>query len=354
MDYKIIKDEEGFLAEKEAWTALYHEKSALGTVTPFQSWEWCYYWWKYREDKDSLFIVKAFSERRIEGYAPLIVKNSMVEFIGGRDMDYGRFLIRDNYMVFIQGVISEIEKNKYGFALQEMASSDTQLHITQKCLENHKKYLCHKTTRTSFIDIKNHTSIEDYCLTLSGKFRKQLRKSAANNVVIKKAVVTNEVLIILQDIFADRQKERGGSNRLEWAMPIIKELSINDLIEIYIAYVDEKAAAYHVCFNNKFARYVWLIAHRHEYEKLNLGKLMRYHILRASFDEGYNQLNNMRGDYPYKMEWNVELDTNYTVYVYPTRWKYMKSKMIFWLRPKVKKIVYGNKLLKRFYKKHAK
>lgn len=352
MEYKIIRTEAAFVAEKENWIELY--KQAKDT-TPFQSWEWCYTWWKYREKANPLFIVKAFSGKKIEGYAPLVVKNGTVEFIGGRDMDYGRFLIdtKSNSLKVVKCFLEAIDKEKFEIAFQEMSSGNMQLHAVQKALESHKYYYVKKTTRTSFIPISNYRTIEEYVDTLSGRFRKSLRKVNEGKLQFEKADISETTLAVLEKIFRSRQEYRGGSKDLTWAIPIIKDLGKMGIIEVYFARLDGTPVAYHIVFSDLKKKYIWLIAHDSVADQYRPGRFLRYNILRVCFEQGMQEMNNMRGDYGYKLEWNVDLDTNYTIYVFRSYVKYIQCKFRFWVRPKLKKIVYNSEFLKRMYKKYA-
>ncbi len=355
MEFKIIREEEGFLAEKESWTALYQSNAFHGGMTPFQSFEWCYNWWKYREDKDSLFIIKAFTCGKIEGYAPLIVRDKMVEFIGGRDMDYGRFLINDSPFETIAGFINVIKEQKYGFALQEMAARDTQLHIVQRLLEKEKKYLSHRTTRTMYIETAVYPSFEGYLKTLSSAMRnKTIKVAFKKGITMRKEKYCAELQEDIRRIYTSRQTVRGGAGSIEWAFPILEELCSKDLAEIYVASVEEKNIGFLVSLVGKYGKNIWLVAFDVEYSSYFPGQMLFYQAIKDGFEEGCSVVDFMRGDYDFKARWNAQLDSNYTVYVFRKRLRYWKSKFKFWIRPKLKKIVYGNKVLKKWYKKHAK
>ncbi len=355
MEFKIIRDEEGFLAERENWTKLYKENKFHTGVTPFQSFEWCFNWWKYREDKDSLFVIKAFTCGKIEGYAPLIVRNKRVEFIGGRDMDYGRFLINDSPFETISGFIEVIQKEKYGFALQEMCARDTQLHIVQRLLEKQKKYLLHRTTRTMYVETGAYSCFESYSSTLSGALRKKLKKSATKyGITISKEKYSEALKEDIERIYESRQSVRGGASSIEWAFPIISVLSEADFLEIYIARMDNTAIGFSVCILGRYSKNIWLSAFHMDYECYDIGKILRNQIIKDGFTENLEMIDFMRGDYDFKTSWNAQIDSNYTVYLFRKRGAYWKAKFKFWIRPKLKKIVYGNKTLKKWYKKHAK
>ncbi len=355
MEFKIIRDEQGFLAEKENWTKLYNENKFHMGVTPFQTFEWCYAWWKHREDKDSLFIIKAFTNQKIEGYAPLIIKNKMVEFIGGRDMDYGRFLINDSPFDTISGFINVIKENGYGFALQEMASRDTQLHIVQRILEKEKKYLLHQTTRTMFVETKIYGCFDSYFKTLSSALRQKTIKPALKcGITMHKEGFCEELKQDIKKIYQSRQTVRGGASSIDWAFPVLEELMRFDLAEIYVAKHQDKRIGFLVSLTGRYGKNVWLVAFDVNYSFCYPGQMLFYQAIRDGFEEQVPVIDFMRGDYDFKSRWNAQIDTNYTVYVFPKRIQLWKNKFKFWIRPKLKKIVYGNKTLKKWYKKHAK
>ncbi len=355
MEFKIIRDEEGFLAEREAWTNLYNSNSFDRGVTPFQTWEWCFTWWKHNEEKDSLFIIKAFTCGKIEGYAPLVVKNKMVEFIGGRDMDYGRFLINDCPFETISGFINVIKENGYGFALQEMASRDTQLHIVQRILEKEKKYLAQRTTRTMYIETAAFISFETYLKSLSAAMRnKTIKYAFKKGITMEKEAYNDALKEDITRIYASRQTVRGGAGSIEWAFPVLEELSNDNLAEIYVAKIEDKKIGFLVSLRGRYGKNIWLVAFDVEYSSCFPGQMLFYEAIKDGFEEGCPVIDFMRGDYDFKARWNSALDTNYTIYVFPKRIQYWKSKFKFWIRPKLKKILYSNKRLTKWYKKHAK
>ncbi len=356
MEFKVITTEEEFLAEREAWTNLYNANEFHCGVTPFQTWEWNFYWWKNREEKDSLFIIKAFTGKSVDGYAPLIVKKKMVEFIGGRDMDYGRFLIKNRFFETISGFLDVVQKHKLGFALQEMCARDTQLHIVQRCLEGQRKYLVRRTTRTLYVETKCFVNFEDYLKTLSSAMRAKTIKVALKqgyelNIEPFNQEIKNEIV----RIYTSRQTVRGGATDIEWSFPVLDGLNESGLVEVYIARAQGKAIGFLISLKGRYGKNVWLTAFDVEYSSTFPGQLLFYQVLKDGFAEGCQVVDFMRGDYDFKARWNAELDTNYSIYVYRNTFKYLKYKFWYWFRPKLKKLLYALKIKgRRKRKKHAK
>ncbi len=356
MEFKVITTEEEFLAERETWTNLYNQKKLTGSVTPFQTWEWNFYWWKNRENKNSLFIIKAHNCNDIEGYAPLVVKKKMVEFIGGRDMDYGRFLIKNRFFETIGGFIDVIKKYRYGFALQEMNAKDTQLHIVQRYLEGQRRYLVRRTTRTMFVEINSFSSFGEYLNTLSVSMRKKLRNMPQKHgIIISRENYSDALKKEITTIFESRQTVRGGSKDISWAYPILENMSKCELLEIYVARIKGIAAGFSICFKGYKSKHIWLSAFHMDYETCHTGKVLRCQVIRDGFEEGCNVIDFMRGDYDFKTSWNAQIITNNTIYLYRNTFKYLKYKFWYWFRPKLKKLLYTLKIKgRKKRKKHAK
>ena len=352
MEYKIITDEQGFLNEKETWNSIC---KAMPDSTPFQTWEWSYIWWKNNEPEDSLYIIKAFQNSKVYGYAPIVVKDNNAEFIGGRDMDYGRFIVFEKEMPVIEGFLDLLLSKKFSLSLQEMNSRNTQLHMVQKILENKKKCLVHQTTRTSYVDILRYKDFSEYYKLLSQSMRNKTIKVGLKKCFdIKKEPVTNALLSEIEDIYINRQDVRGGAADISWSFPIICQMNSAGLLNVYIARDGNQAIGFLVSMFYNNSQFIWLVAFKNEYKNSFPGQLLFYKSVKDGFDESNAKVDFMRGDYDFKMRWECSLDTNYSVFVYNSWLKYKKSKMWFALRPKIKRFVYNHKAIKRMYVSRAK
>lgn len=354
MEYKIITDEQGFLNEKETWNSIC---KAMPDSTPFQTWEWSYIWWKNNEPEDSLHIIVAFDGKTIFGYAPIVVKNNCAEFIGGRDMDYGAFVVAYKTVEVINGFLETLFNSNYSLALQEMPSMSEQIHITEKFLEKKKRFIKHKTTRTAYIDVKKYDSFDMYYKQISGNMRnktnKLLRKAEKEGLVVKKEIVTEEVLNEIENIYKIRQIKRGGAADITWSFEEISGLTKEGIAEVYMARKAEDSVAFLVCLKTDDTIYTWLMAITAEAERLFPGQLLNYTVIKEAFDNNLLKIDFMRGDYDFKMRWGTTVSTNYTMFVYKNWVNYKKSKMWFAIRPKLRDFLYNHESLKKVYKKHA-
>lgn len=352
MELKIITTEEELLAEKESWTALCEK---MQNSTPFQTWEWNYLWWKLNEPQESLLILKAYENKDVYGYAPLTRKDGVISFIGGRDMDYGRFVLAKKEMTVIELFLEYLLKQKEMLMFQEMASGDCQLHFMQKALETKKHYLAYRTTRTSTVDIQKYSDFKEYCSYLSHNMRnRMIKKGLKEGISLQQEEVTDTLLVEIQDIFSVRQDERGGSKDFSWAIEAIKALVEKNMLVVYMARKEETPIGFLVVFLHKNGYYLWLTAFNEICQEARPGQLLNYQVLKDAFEQGKTKVDFMRGDYDFKMRWECALDSNYTICIYRSRFARWKKKVALKWRPRLKKIVYSNRFLKRFYKKHAK
>ena len=351
MDYKIITTEDAFLAERETWTEICGK---MTNPTPFQTWEWNYIWWKNNEPEDSLYILKAFEGKKVFGYAPLLLKDGWVEFIGGRDMDYGRFVVCHKAIPVIEGFLGLLLDKKYSIRLQEMAAGDTQLHIVQKALDKQRGYLCYATTRTMWVQTEKYASFEEYFSLVSQSMRnKTIKAGLKKGVRLAQEEVTDKLCEEIQEIFANRQEVRGGSRDISWAIRVIKQMNGQGLLDVYTARVGDEAIGFLVAMKYQDSVYIWLVAFKGEYKDCFPGQLLFYETIKDGFAEGKDKIDFMRGDYDFKARWECALDSNYTVCIYRSRFARFKKKTALKWRPRLKKIIYGNGLLKRIYKKYA-
>ena len=353
MDYKIIKDEKAFIDEKIDWNNIMNR---MENSTPFQTWEWNYIWWKHNENPESLFIIKAFEGRQIYGYAPIVIKNNTAEFIGGKDMDYGKFVVVEKAMSIIEGFIKILLEQGVSLALQEMPARDSQLHIVERVLENRKRYLVHRTTRAAYVNMFQYHSFDDYFKLLSKSMRnKTIKVGLKKNLELRKERVTDELMLELREIYSDRQEARVGESTIDWAIDVIKDMNEAGLLNIYIARNKEEneAVGFLVSMISKNKQYIWLVAFKQEYKNCFPGQLLFYQVIKDGFEDKNESVDFMRGDYDFKMRWECELDSNYTVYCFRHFSDFWKHKLFFLWKPRVKKIVYSHSWLERMYKRYA-
>lgn len=352
MHYKIIRDEQAFLDERENWADFLE---GIQEKTPFQTWEWNYIWWKSNESVDSLYIIKAFEGKEIYGYAPFVVKNHTIEFIGGRDMDYGGFVVCRKEIKVIEGFLEHVLQQGYALALQEVPSRSTQLHILQKLLENRKHVLVHKTTRTIYVETWKYAGFEDYLQSLSASMRsKTIKVGLKQEFDLNIEKITEKLLQEIREIYTDRQDVRGGSPDITWAFPVLQQMEQEKLLDVYIARKDGVAVGFLAVMRYCGVRYLWLTAYKQAYRNQFPGQMLFYKVLEDGFAEGNLRVDFMRGDYDFKMRWDCSIDTNYTVYLYNSWLPYHKRRVFSWLKPRMKKWIYTNKLLERLYTKYAK
>lgn len=350
MDYKIITDEAGFLAEKENWNAIC---ARMEDATPFQSWQWNYYWWKHNEPADSLFIIKAFEGKQVFGYAPLVISSKEICFIGGRHFDYGMFVCaerkREIFDLFLKVLLETRKKRRIVFSC--IPATSEQFSLFKEFAEENRKAAFREQVSTANVRLTEYDGFKGYLQAISASLRKKAIKPCIKaGVQFQLEEYTDEVWQQILEIFSSRQEQRSSAEKLEWAAPVVQALQKEGLLKIGSLWHEGKRCAYLVFFEDNKAYYVWLTAF-HQTDNLRLGHFIRYHLVNLAFENGKKAVDMMRGAYEYKKHWDCNVAYNYECVVFGNsaqRNAYM-VKMKF--KNKVRKIVYGNDRLTALYKK---
>ena len=131
MEIKVIVQEEKFLEIKDKWNEIV---SHMKVSSPFQTWEWNYNWWCQVENKEcELLIIEAFEGKSVYGYAPFIIKEKDIEFIGDKHFDYGAFICaerkREIIQLFLKHAVEMARERKLQVALKCFTEKGDQLEI---------------------------------------------------------------------------------------------------------------------------------------------------------------------------------------------------------------------------------
>lgn len=350
MDYKIITDEAGFLAEKESWNALC---ARMEDKTPFQSWQWNYYWWKHNEPADSLFIIKAFEGKQIFGYAPLVCDEKEIRFIGGKHFDYGMFVCgerkREVFDLFLKASLELRKKREMVFSC--IPAGADQFSLFKEFAEGNRKVAFREQVSTANVRLTEYSGFDGYLQAISASLRKKAIKPCIKaGIQFQIEAYSDEVWQEILRIFSDRQEQRASSENLDWAAPVVRSLQEESLLKISTLWYEGKRCAYLVFFEDSKAYYVWLTAFN-QTENLRLGHFIRYHLISLAYENGKKTVDMMRGAYEYKKYWDCNVAYNYECVVFRNSAQRNVYLLKMKIKNKVRKIVYGSKRLTALYKK---
>lgn len=324
MEIRIIKDINGFQALEEAW-------NELSSVTPIKSafltWTWLYSWWNvYGKDKN-LWLLTAWSEESLIGIAPLMLEKrkkgvAKLEFLvslGTPQSDIGGFLYNPKY----PEVIDEFMKS----LLAEHAKWDVlELNVLNKAGLEHKSifhfynpntfYLKEEENEHFFVILEKDWDILSN--RLSKKFMHNLRRAVRlaeelGAVELRhysgKSVTTNLVKELI-DINQHSHYPRLYNSQKE--QELLFELIRNggdykNWLDIYILNINRHAVAYEYGFVYEGRFESWRSGFNTNLpQNISIGKLLALKVIQTCILEGYREIDFLRGDEAYKLEWKPE------------------------------------------------
>lgn len=350
MDYKIITDEAGFLAEKENWNAIC---ARMEDKTPFQSWQWNYYWWKYNEPADSLFIIKAFEGKQVFGYAPIVVKKKTAQFIGDRHFDYGMFVCaerkREIFDLFIKVLLEKQGKKRISLCC--IPAICDQFSLFKESALASKKIAFREQVSTANVHLTEYDGFEGYLQAISASIRKKAIKPCIKaGISFQLEDFSEEVWQAVGEIFADRQEQRTAVGDLEWAKPIVRDLQAEGILKIATLWYEGERCAYLIYFENSEKYYIWLTAFK-QTGSYRLGHFVRYHLIQEAYQNSKHTVDMMRGAYEYKKHWDCNVAYNYEYKVFGSAIGRNVYLLKMAIKMKIRKTVYASTGLTALYKK---
>ncbi|MCR5665027.1 MAG: GNAT family N-acetyltransferase [Oscillospiraceae bacterium] len=353
MEAKIITTEQGFLSLKDSWTALLER---MHDATPFQTWEWNYYFWKYHPEE--LMIIIAVQNKYVYGIAPLVKRNGIIEFIGDKHFDYGEMICAekksDVFDVIFDEIDAQCKKDGFTYWLKNIPVWSSQYVLFRERARSCKRVLCRELVSTAGIYLSEYGTFDRYLMSISASLRKKSIKPCQNAGVQYSIEPFSEPLwSSIEQIYEARMEDRIGVSKLDWAKEIVRELSNLGLLRIGMLRYREEYIAFTIyyCFGKKIC--IWLTAFK-TMEGYGFGNYLRYCLIRSAFENGVETVDLMRGAYDYKKQWDANISYNveirsFRIPVYKTLYS-----IKMYLRSFLRDIVYGNSLFKSIYQRLSK
>ncbi len=351
---KVISNENDFIEAKERWMELYKNMSYS---TPFQSWDWNYFWWKNHQGGE-LFILEAIEVKKSYGFMPLIIEGNEVKLIGDKHFDYGLIIMVEKKKTVFDLLLNHIfdlcKKRKLTFKFLNIPIACNQFALFKELASFNKKVAFREIVPTAYINIQEYRTIDSYLLAISSSLRKKaIKPCIKENIIFQIEEYSEELWIDIERIYCVRQQERIGVSTLAWAKDVVKDLSAQGLLKIATLKKLDERVAFTMLFNDKQKFYTWLTAFARMGE-LGLGHFMKYNVIEKAYQEGVSVVDMMRGAYDYKKEWDCNVTYNYEFILFRNRIKKRLYLIKQSLRKKLRNFVYGSRFLKRLYQKKSK
>ncbi len=356
MELRLIDKEEKFYNSKDNWNAIVNN---MKIKSPFQSWDWNYNWWYTIENKKcELLIIEAFEDKNIFGYAPLVIKNKTIEFIGDKHFDYGSFICAERKREIIQLFFNYIcilsKQRRLNIALKCFSEKGDQLGIIREIIDDIPNSLVRKEVDTANLNLLEYENFDGYLKAISSSLRKKAIKPCLKaNITYQLEEYSDTLWADIVKIYDDRQGDRVGVSTLEWARPIVKELNRSGILKISTLIYESNRVAFLIFFEFGCNNYIWLTAFK-KIKKLQLGHYVRYCLIERAYREAIDVVDMMRGAYDYKKQWDCNVASNYEIIIFTSLWRKIKYIVYKKGRKVIRDLVYDNSFLYNFYKRHSK
>ncbi|MCP4141125.1 MAG: GNAT family N-acetyltransferase [Chloroflexi bacterium] len=315
-----ISEREEFRKLKDSWDALLAQNHRQSS---FITWEWLFSWWEIYGQKDQLWLVTAWQDEELVGIIPLARNKERIKGINFRTLESLGSPQRDVSAILVKNMDEKIITAMAEYLLAQKKQWDTVVlaYYTQNDPVLNALRLAFQKAGYEGVDKFSEQFYlplagdwPSFHATLSRNFRKNLRRAtssakkkgivslkhykgkAANWPIFEKIVALNQYGNF--PIIYNSQKEQEFHKKL---LEVMQEKAIFD---IFLLYIDDKLVAYEYGFTYGQRYESWRAGYDTRYDpKVSSGKLLAQLSIEKSFELGYQEVDFLRGDEPYKLGW---------------------------------------------------
>lgn len=323
-EIRVITKLEDFKSLEKQWNQLL-KKSPVRSA--FLTWTWLYSWWNtYGTDKQ-LWIVSTWHDGTLTGLAPLMLETrrkgvsslKVLVNIGTPQTDAGGFLFQKDDPSVVDRIVEFIlsEKAEWDILEVNILLSAGQERASLTRLINPKEIFM-KIEENEHFFVPLTEDWETFSKRLSKKFMHNLRRATrlANDLGtvdlhhITSDKVKPELVQELIDINKHAHFPRLYNSPLE--QKLLFELIKNggdqtNWLDIYILNINEKPIAYEYGFVYEKRFESWRSGFdTNTPQQISVGKLLSMNVFETCIQEGYHEIDFLRGDEAYKLEWKPE------------------------------------------------
>lgn len=323
-EIRVINNLEDFKLLETHWNQLL-EKSPIRSA--FLTWTWLYSWWNTYGTSKQLWIVTVWHDDTLTGLAPLMLETrkkgvsslKVLVNIGTPQTDAGGFLFQKDNPTVVDRMVEFILSKKAEWDLLEvnvLLSEGQERNSISRHINPKEVFIKIEENEHYIVPLTDNW--ETFSKRLSKKFTHNLRRAArlANEmgtVNLRHLTGENvkpELVQELIDINQHAHFPRLYNSPLE--QKLLFELIINggeqtNWLDIYILNINDKPIAYEYGFVYEKRFESWRSGFdTNTPQQISVGKLLSMNVFETCIREGYLEIDFLRGDEAYKLEWKPE------------------------------------------------
>ncbi len=336
MTVTVISSLEELTALRPAWDALYNERGAL---SPFSSFSWVRTWWTYRgQENRMLVLVCKDTSGAVIAIAPFYVSLKFgyrtVRFIGSGNSDYLDILMRSGTeQTAIKELCEQLKKLKYSWDMIDLMDMPEQSLFLQTLRKDPKLCALPHTVQKGLICpyVSWERSHQEYLAARSSNFRYDLKRKFKR--AEKMGTVSFEVLKDMPEQgieqFASLYEKRWSSKdtnatiRNETGQKLLNEAirtwAQEGILRIPVMKMNGTIVAFCLGFIKDARFYYYIPSFDPAFVQASPGKLLVEYILKSFPDLGIHEIDFMKGEERYKLEWSDTFRQNYRLLLWNKR-----------------------------------
>lgn len=319
-----VDTQDGFESLRDRWDAL---SANSGSV--FQTWEWCWAWWRRYGRGRRLFIICVEEGERLVGLAPLFISSYLglpfrvASLIGTGPSDYGDILIEPGRTeAAIGAMLDYLEANRRWdvLDLQQLPPASTALRIESLT----GIFSTRRLGQDECFSMDLPSSYDEYLASLSKKFRWNVeyyrrRLSRDHDVNFRKTVDEQSVSTDIDTFFRLHQKRFISKRKLgRFISPAFVRFHAESALELlkvgrlglFFLEIDGKPVAALYGFELHGCFYYYLAGFEPEWGRMSVSTVLLSYVIEECIDQGMRSFDFLRGNEGYKLKWGAEGSQN--------------------------------------------
>lgn len=346
---EVLRDERQFYELRDEWSELVTKDAH---ATTFQTWEFIYPHWKYRNNGRLLYLITVRSNDGVlQAIAPFWVQTikkgitlKVVEFIGTRGLDYLDFIVSQETNK------EEVLKNIFSFLLADKKDDWNVISLSE--LRSNSKNILNKVFDdlgiryslnkcSTCVRINLPGTWQEYKKSLSPSTRKDTNydenrfEKTFNGkfcIFVQNSPEFQMVISELQKIHQNRWEtiSEKGSFHKDWMKDLDNEIVIGaserGVLRYFVLHADgvPVAGLSGFSFDSTIYTHTMSINTDEKYRKYSIGNVLLQKAIKWSIENGYKYFDLSRGDEPYKFKFGGKAENSYRVEIYKNIiWKYV-------------------------------